>query len=118
SIYDERPVILVHPERGVGLQRDRARAAAVRDGQAQRDQDCDDGVHRSSERRARGSDGPRSWAGPVPIQSIDLRDLHYGRLAQFAMQNVKLVWQSIFCCGVVHWNLQLPKVWSAVIRQP
>ena len=52
------------------------------------------------------------------MQSIALRELHYGRFWQFAMQNVKLVWQSIFCCGVVHWNLQLPKVWSAVIRHP
>ncbi len=34
------------------------------------------------------------------------------------MQKVKLVSQTIFCCGFEHWNLQLPKVMSFVIRQP
>ena len=33
------------------------------------------------------------------------------------MQKVKLVSQTISCCGFEHWNLQLLKVMSLVIRQ-
>ena len=54
--------------------------------------------------------------GPVRVRSFVLRGPRY-RLGQSAIQKVKEVSQSIFCCGFEHWNLQLLKVMSLVIRQ-